>query len=175
MPLLTLFLWVKNKIAGSSQFHPSDEDKRCITEILLMEEVLFQQNDHAVRWPIIQLYRNLLVAVLNTFILNSMYRSLVLLPVFLLFIVHDSFRKPFKHVYLNHLQILTSVCLQMINMCNVLPSMSIIFDVMVVWAMEDVLRASKYLELVLLAIVPLSLPVWKLWEKVQDRQEKKKE
>ena len=49
--------------------------------------------------------------------------------------------------------------------CNVLPSISIIFDVMVVSSMGDILRGLKYLELVLLAIVPLSLPAWKLWEK----------
>ena len=161
------------KIIGLHKHNPSDEDQRCIKEILLLEEDLFKEDDHAIRWPVIQLYRNLLVAVLNTFILNTIYRTVVLLLVFGLFIIHDARRMPFKHVYLNYLQVLTSACLLFINACNVVPSMSIFFDVMVISGMGHIIRPLKYLELVLLAIVPLSLPAWKLWEKIKERHEKK--
>ena len=175
MPYITFILSMKKKIVGLSKYNPSEEDERCIKEILLLEEGVFWEDDRAVRWPIIQLYRNLLVAVLNTFILNTIYRSVVLFPVFMLFGLHDARRMPFKDIYLNYLQMLTSACLLIINACNVVPSFSIVFDVMVVSAMGDILRALKYLELVLLAIVPLSLPAWKLWEKIQEKRGKKQE
>ena len=173
MPCVTFILWAKKKIIGVHKHNPSDDDERCIKEILLMEEDLFQPNDRAIRWPVIQLYRNLLVAVLNTFILNTIYRTVVLFLVFGLFILHDARRMPFKHVYLNYLQVLTSVCLQFINACNVVPSISIFFDVMVISGMEHILTALKYFELVLLAIVPLSLPLWKLLEKIKEKRKKK--
>ena len=80
---------------------------------------------------------------------------------------------PFKHIYLNYLQLLTSACLLIINACNVLPSFSVVFDVMVVSAMGDILTKLLYLEVVLLVIVPLSLPVWKLWEVIKEKQAKK--
>ena len=173
MPYLTFILWVKMKIVGLHKHNPSDEDQRCIKEILLLEEELFQENERAVRWPVVQLFRNLLVPMLNTFILNPIYRSVILIPVFLIFVIHDSFRKPFKHIYLNYLQVLTSACLLLINACNVVPSVSIFFDVMVISGMGHILKALKYVELVLLAIVPLSLPAWKMLEKIKERRQNK--
>ena len=173
MPYLTLVLCAKNKIFGLHRFDTSDEDERCIKEILLIEEELFKEDDAAMRWPVIQLYRNLLVAVLTTFILNSIYRSVILIPLFLIFTVHDALRKPFHNIYLNYLQIMTSACLLTINACNILPSFSIIFDLSVLSAMGDIQRAQKYLELVILAIVPLTFPTWLLWERIQERKVKK--
>ena len=102
-----------------TEYIPSDEDEQCIIEILQLEDELFKENDRVVRWPIIQLYRNLLIVALNTFILNPIYKTVAVIPVFVAFIVHDCLRKPFKHVYLNNLQILTSVCLLIISVCYV--------------------------------------------------------
>ena len=153
----------------------SEEDERCIKEILTMEEELFREDDGGLRWPVVQLYRNLLVAVLNTFILNTIYRSIVLFPVFLIFSFHDSRRMPFKNTYLNHLQMMTSACLLIINACNILASFSMVFDIMIVSDMDAILRALKYLELLLLTIVPLSLPVWHLLEKLKCENGKAKD
>ena len=175
MPYATFLLYVKKKSVGLNKYNPSEEDERCITEILQLEEELFKEDDGGIRWPIIQLYRNLLVAVLNTFILNTIYRSVVLIPVFMLFGFHDALRKPFKQAYLNYLQMLTSGCLLVINACNVLPSMSVVFDLMVVSGMGNILAALKYLEISLLIAVPFSLPLWKLWEKVREKRAKKNE
>ena len=175
VPYITLALYVKKKTVGLKRCHLSKEDERCIDEILLSEEELFRADDRGIRWSVVQLYRNLLVVVLNTFIINSIYRSVVLFPVFMLFGLHDALRKPFKHVYLNYLQILTSACLLMINACNNLASFSTSFDLMVVSAMGNVLRVLKYSELVILAIVPLSLPAWKLWETIRGKRSKKEE
>ena len=124
--------------------------------------------------PVVQEFAGCCV-VLNAFVLNAIYRSVVLFLVFGFFIAHDARRMLFKHIYLNYLQMLTSICLLFINACNNVPSMSIFFDVMVISGMEHNLTALKHLELVLLAIVPLSLPAWKLWKKIKERREKKQE
>ena len=171
MPYLAIILYAKQKIVGLTRCSSSGEEKRCIEEILQLEEELFKEEDRAIRWPIIQLYRNLIVAMLNTFVLNPIYRSLVLFPVFLIFTAHDARRMTYKHIYLDYFQMLTSACLLIINACNALPLMSIVFDVMVMSSMGDILRAVRYLELLLLTIVPLSLPAWKLWEKMNEISE----
>ena len=140
-----------------------------------MEEELFVEDGQGLRWQVVQLYRNLLVAVLHIFVLNPIYRSLTLLPVFLIFTVHDSRRMPYKHIYLNYLQMLSSACLLVINACNVPASYSTVFDLMIVSGMDGVLTALKYIEHVTLAIVPLSLAIWKMWEKYQDVRRSKEE
>ena len=119
IPYITLMLWISKKMGWFTEYIPSDEDEQCIIEILQLEDELFKENDRVVRWPIIQLYRNLLIVALNTFILNPIYKTVAVIPVFLAFAVHDCLRKPFKHVYLNNLQILTSVCLLIISVCYV--------------------------------------------------------
>ena len=102
--------------------------------------------------------------MLNIFVMNSIYRSVAFIPVFLAFSVHDCYQMPYKHTYLNYLQMLSSVSLSVINACNVLASFSIVFNLMIVPAMEDMLSALKYIEFVMLAAVPLSLIVWKIIE-----------
>ena len=89
-PCVSLFLWAKKRTVGLKTYNPSKEDERCTKEILLLEEELFVENDRAVHWPVIQLYRNLFVAVLNTFMLNDIFRSMALLPVFMIFGLHDA-------------------------------------------------------------------------------------
>ena len=160
IPYVSFSLCLKEKMIGLSAYHPSNEEERCIEEILEMEEELFLVDGNSFRWPVIQLYRNLLVVVVSTFILNPIYRSVVLLPIFLLFSLHDARRMPFQHIFLNYVQMLTSACLLIINACNVIPSFAVMFDVMAMSAMGDILKASRYFELVLLAIVPLSPLVW---------------
>ena len=175
MPYVTLVLYVKEKVAGLRGCNHSEEEERCIDEILLLEEELFWNDDQSVRWPIIQLYRNLLVAALNTFIINTIYRSVLLFPVFLFLSIHDCLRKPFRHMYLNYLQMMTSACLLIINACNNLASFSVVFDLMVVSKMGFILTTLQYLELVLLFIVPLSLPAWKMWEVIRKKRAQKQE
>ena len=173
MPFVTCGLYAKKKIVGLRKYNPSAEDKRCIKEILLLEEEIFWEDDGAIRWSVVQLYRNLLVAVLNTFVINTIYRSVLLFPVFMIFGLHDARRMPFRNNYLNYLQISTSACLLIINACNNIASFSTVFDLMVLSEMGDILRSSKYLELVFLIAVPLTLPAWKLFERVKGRQVKK--
>ena len=70
---------------------------------------------------------------------------------------------------------LSSACLLVINACNVPASYSTVFDLMIVSGMDGVLTALKYIEHVTLAIVPLSLAIWKMWEKYQDVRRSKEE
>ena len=58
------------------------------------------------RWSVL-----MLVAVLDRFILNNINRSMVLIPVFWLFIFHDTHQKPCKHVYLSQLNSDIEVCM----------------------------------------------------------------
>ena len=44
MKIKSLILCLKKKIVGLSQYNPSDEDKRCIKEILLLEEELLWES-----------------------------------------------------------------------------------------------------------------------------------
>ena len=67
-------------MVGVRKYNPSAEDERCIKEILQLEEELYQEIDGGVRWPIIQLYRNLVVVVLKSFILNTISSSDTTLP-----------------------------------------------------------------------------------------------
>ena len=99
---------------------------------------------------------------------------MVLIPVFMLFALQDRHRMPFQNLYLNYLQILTSASLLIINACNIPASISNVFDLTVVSGMAEVLLALKYIELMTLAMVPISLIVWKLWEVVQTKRRSRK-
>ena len=174
MPFFTIGLYVKNMTVGLNKYSPSDEDELCTKEILLLEEELFNDDGRGIRWPVIQLYRNLLVAVLNNFVLNPIYRSMAFIPVFLFFALQDRHRMPFKNMFLNYLQIFTSASLLIINTCNTPASISKVFDLMAVSGMTEVIRALKYVEFVTLAMVPMSLIVWKLWQFILTKRQSKK-
>ena len=166
MPFFTLVLLLKKMFCGLSEQHPTADDELCTTEILNMEEGIFNDNDCLLRWPVVQCYRNLLIVVLNIFILNPILKSLLLIPVLIIFITHDFLRLPYKHNYLNLLQVLSSASLLVINGCNIPASFSVAFDLTTVPVMENALPALIYIELVMVSIVPLSLIGWMLWEKI---------
>ena len=108
VPPFTLYLWTKNRRHGLPQYSCSNSESLCVNAIMEMEETLFKTNGKDVRWPIVQLYRNLLVVLVSTFILNPLYRLLAPIPVFLMFVIHDKERDPYKHPFLNQLQTLFS-------------------------------------------------------------------
>ena len=174
MPLVSVVLFMKKMIFGMEICNLSEEEENCIKEILQAEEELFKECN-SVPWVVIQLYRNMVVALVNTFILNPVYKSIIMSPLFHLFGIHDARRMPYKHVFLNYLQIFTSSCLLIINACNVLPSLSIVFNLMVVPAISDILRAAKFVEMLTLISVPLTLPLWMIWEKIKGKREEKNE
>ena len=135
-----------------------------------MEEDLFKTDDSLLRWPVCQLYRNFTVVILTTFILNPIYRIIAFVPVFALFIIHDYKRMPYKHPYLNIQQLLSSTCLIVIVACNFPPSMTLMTNALSVPLMESVITALQHIELMIYAILPISLLVWKLWNKYEERK-----
>ena len=110
----------------------------------------------------IQLYRNLLIVLMNTFILNPLYRVISLIPVFLIFVIHDKHESPYKHPYLNILQVLSSSCLLVLTVCNIPPSMSFATQLDVIPFMNIVVPLLKYTELALYIVMPGSLILWKI-------------
>ena len=165
IPYYTFLLYAKKLFFGLKLNVRSTEDDKCAEVILEMEEMLFKAGDHMLRWPVVQLYHNLLVVVLNTFILNRFYMTISYFVVFVCFLLHDRYRMPYKHPYLNCLQELTSAALLIVNACAIPASTSSILDLWVVPQIEVVSVVRKYVALVVYAFVPLSLLVWKLKEK----------
>ena len=144
VPLYTIWLYLKKIIFGLQSQDGSEEDHLCIKSILEVEESLFRSTEgRFIRWSAVQLYRNLLVVVLNTFILNPIDKSLSYIGVFLLFLTHDWRRAPYKHPYLNSLQICSTTCLLVVTACNVPASFSSASNLMVIPHMRDLLRTLK--------------------------------
>ena len=114
IPFAFYITW-KNEGAGDI---PDDEDERCARKILDLEERLFNNESQGTRWPVIQLYRMLVVVFVDTFILNHIFKSLWFSAIFVAFLVHDWYRMPFQHQFLNHLQRISSACLFLANLCS---------------------------------------------------------
>ena len=170
IPYCTLLLTVKKKFVGLQRRNLSEEEQICVDEILRLEGELFKEENSSVfRWPVVQLYRILLITVLNIFVINPIYRSVSFLPLFLIFSLHDRSSMPYKHSYLNYLQILSSACLLVITACNVTASFSTAFDLLVVPGMKDIMIVLKYTEFASLVAVPSSLIVWQIREKYKSR------
>ena len=89
IPFYGLWLYAKNKRIGLQQVAQTTEERFCVDEILLMEEILFKMDEEtSLRWTTVQLYRNFLV-VLSIFILNPIYRTIFFVPVIVIFIVQS--------------------------------------------------------------------------------------
>ena len=173
-PLTALWLHLRWKHNHLHTKEFSMEEEACIKEILALEEALFKDDDKSMRWPVVQLYRNLLVVILQTFILNAVFRSLWFFLIFLVFLVHDWYRQPYKHPFLNFLQPLTSGCLLLVNVCSVPSSFSSVGNVMALPNMGTCMMVLPFLELFLFLIVPFSLPLWEVGSRIQTRAQKNK-
>ena len=164
-PYYAFWLLVKKRTVGLDRQDLSEDEKSCVSTILDMEEELFNTKKAFFRWPVLQLYRNFTVVILNTFILNPIYRTIFFIPVFGVYLFHDSQRKPYKHPYLNVLQCLSSGCLLVITACNIPASMIVMTNAMSVPLMGSVVTALQFVEMVTYAVVPISLVAWMIWER----------
>ena len=169
MPVICFWFTFKAKRHHLIEQEFSVEEGRCMEEILELEETLFRSDDTSMRWPVVQLYRNLLVVILDTFILNPVFKNPMFTALFVVFLTHDVHRVPFKHDYLNLLQKLTSGGLIFVNLCSLPSSFSSVGDIMAVPYMNSCVPVLRYVDLCLYAAVPLSLPVWTLWLKWNNR------
>ena len=70
------------------------------------------------------------MAALKTFLLSPVYRSVAFAGSFTMFIVHDWWVMPYKHNFLNIVQLTSSVFLLLVTICNNPASMSYVGDVM---------------------------------------------
>ena len=147
-----------------------EEEERCTQEILQLEEELYKSDNKGMRWPVIQLYRNLLVVVLDIFILHREYKILWYFALFMIFTLHDRYRMPFKHPHLNQLQVMTSVCFFFVTICSVPSAFSSYGDIMAVAQMSVCLTILKYFEYFLYLLVPLSLHMWKVWVQLKNKR-----
>ena len=96
-----------------------DDDERCKNIILDQEEELFDVESKGIHWGVVQLYRMLVIVLINTIVLNSIFKCLWFAGIFGSFFAHDFIRVPFKDTFLNHLQRLTSGCLFLVTLCSV--------------------------------------------------------
>ena len=156
---------IKMKFKKVTACMPNKEEEKCIKTILELEEDLFNTESKGVRWPIIQLYRMLIIVLVRIIVLNPIFKSSLFSVMFLCFVVHDWYRMPFKHLFLNHLQRLTSVCIFLVNLCSVPSAFSSVGDINTVPNMDIYLAVLKYFELVLYMIIFMSLPAWNIWKK----------
>ena len=172
-PCYAMWLCIKKKLVGLHNRNSSHDERLCVAAILQMEEDLFKPNK--IHWPTVQLYRNFLVVILNSLILNPIYRSITFIPLFLVFLRHDCTRMPYKHPFLNQLQALSSSCFLVISACNFPASIVIMTNAMSVPFMGIVILALQYLEMTIYAVVPLYLVAWALWTHCDRREMNSKE
>ena len=172
MPLITFWFCLMKKMGQLPILERTEDEEKCVSEILDLEETLFVSDNKGMRWPIVQLYRNLLVVVIDTFVLSPVFKTLWFMAIFMSFLIHDWHRMPFKHPYLNHLQRLTSVSLFLVNLCSNPSSFSSIGNIMSVRNMGSCLTALRYTTIGLYILVPLSFPLWKVWMLYKRKQQR---
>ena len=151
--------------------HPEaeKEEEQCRNAILDIEEELFDVESKGIRWPVVQLYRMLVIILVDTIVLNPIFKTLWFIAIFPLFAFHDGYRKPFQNHFLNHLQRLTSTCLFLVTACNIPSAFSSVGDISKVPNMDICLTILRFLELSLCLLVILSFPCWKIWGKYKER------
>ena len=142
--------------------------------ILEQEEELFNAESKGVRWGVVQFYRILSIVLINTLVLNAIYKCLWFAGIFGAFFAQDAYRMPFKHPFLNQLQRLTSACLFLVTLCSVPSTFSSVGDITAVPNMDICLDCLRYFELFLYMIVLLAFPAWKIWEKYIERVQGRK-
>ena len=126
--------------------------------VLDSEEDLFVRDDKSLSWQVVQFYRTFSINMMTIFTTNPLYRSLMFAPVLLVFLVHDGYRQPYKNTHLNQLQSLSSKCLLLVLTCNVVASMSYMVEVTSIPGVDLVVSVLSVVEVMLYAVVPLSVP-----------------
>ena len=172
-PPFTLTLYGKKHLVGLVKPNISEEERKCSQRVLELEEMLLKETDGKLRWPVVQLYRNLFVVVVDIFIHNPVYRSIIFIPLFVLFLLHDRYRIPYKHPSLNFLQSQSSALLLITTACNIPAAFSTVFDVMAIPNMHFVVTLLEYVESLLFLAMPASLLVLKVYECFRKRGRRK--
>ena len=137
-----------------------DEEEECVKAILKSEEEMFRSDGNFLNWNVVQLLRSLLVVVLKTFVINPVYRLLIFIPVFGVFLLHDSRTMPFKNHSLNFLQISSTLSLLLITTCNLVNAFAYMNDISGIPDITVVMDVLGYVETIIsIAFIPVSLIV----------------
>ena len=149
------------------------EEEEFAERVLQAEEELFSYQEKCFNWQTIQFYRTIAMNIVTIIITSPLYRFMALVPVLCVFSIHDRTRKPFKDAYLNRIQTLSSRCLLLVLLCNLVASLSFTADISMVDGVALVAKMSSIIEMILYAVVPLYFPFLKIWEIVMTRRGKK--
>ena len=174
IPYYSIYLYLKVHFIGLSSGCYSKKDAMFMENLLEDDRDVYRQHDKLLSWPVVQLYRNLLIATVKSFVINPMYRTLAFLPIFSTFLLHDRSAKPFQNKVVNILQTSSTTCLCVIVICNIIFSFSLFMsNIESILHMETVLAVLSYTESIVYFIFPLMLPVSILWRKYakKDKEE----
>ena len=173
-PYYAIVLYLRNIAFANTDVNDrgaSPEEEAFTSSVLEAETDLFVTNDGSFfGWQIIQLYRTLAMNFISIFITNPFYRSITFAPVLIGFTFHDVFRQPYKNSYLNKLQYSSTTCLLLVLSCNVVSSVSFMVDVTTIPLIFLVVNILSIIEMMLYAMVPLSLPVWTMYSYISNKR-----
>ena len=137
---------------------------------------MFKSDCSLISWNVVQLLRGVIIVVLKTFLINPIYRLLLFILLFALFLLHDRSVMPFKSNSLNLLQILSSISLLSISLCNLVSAFSCMVDITGVPYMNITVDVLGYIEKILFfALIPVWLLLWEVWKKFEKKKRKKKQ
>ena len=166
IPFYSISLLLKKVFGGLDKRVYTKDDELYVQHVLVNEETLFNfDRRYLLRWPLIQLYRNLAIVFINIFVLNPFYRCLLYVVVMFLFFTHDVHRMPYKHPSLNILQMISSSLLIIVATCNIPAPISMMGDVSAVPDMVKFLHGFKLVEMSSLMAMPSSVLGIIVWDK----------
>ena len=152
------------------------EEANCIKAIMESENEMFKPGFKLIDWNTVQFARSLVIVLSKKFLINPIYRLLIFLPIFLLFVIHDNRAMPYKNNYLNVLQILSTTSLLLLTGCNLVNAFSYMEDITGIPGMNNVVTIIGYMEYVLLvALLPAWLITCKLWSLFEKKKIKYKQ
>ena len=125
VPYYSMFLFVKSCSNGILSGCHTYNDYLFTVVQLGDEDEVYRQKHQILSWPVLQLYRSLFVAAIKSFVINPIYRTLMFLLAFFIFVLHDRSAKPFKNKNMNILHASCTICLSFIAMCNLMFSFTL--------------------------------------------------
>ena len=138
---------------------------------------MFKSEDKFLNWNVVQLFRSVLIVILKTFVINPIYRLLMFIPAFVIFLLHDVIAMPYKCNSLNLLQILSTVSLLFITTCNLINAIAYMIDISSIRNINVVMDTLGYIETIIsIAFIPAWLIILELLKpsgkkKRKDKQE----
>ena len=155
-PPYSIYYILKNYNHANVELCQTREECSCVNEILKDNDSMFRLNDSFINWDVVLLLRSLVITTMTTFVINPLYRLLLLLVVFFICLIHDR-NMPFKNVHLNRLLTMTSLCLSLLVTCNILPAYSYVSDISGIPGIGVIMTILSYLEDVFVFMLH---PVW---------------